>query len=169
MVVVYLSAIVLANLTVVWFGPAWSIVNAFLFIGLDLTARDRLHRRWRRDRLVWRMAGLIAAGGILSFAVNRDSGRVALASFVAFTVAAILDAVVFHYTGSVTRSNVVAAAADSIIFPTVAFGGLLPLIVAGQFAAKVAGGEVWRRVLVDRQKPIPAPRPSPGSVPGDAR
>lgn len=42
-VIMYLVAIVLANLTVAAFGPRMVIVNAFLFIGLDLTARDRLH------------------------------------------------------------------------------------------------------------------------------
>ena len=39
----YLVAIIAANLLVAKFGPAISIVNAFLFIGLDLTARDKLH------------------------------------------------------------------------------------------------------------------------------
>ncbi len=42
------------------------IVNAFLFIGLDLTARDRLHDVWRSNYLVPKMIALIAAGSILS-------------------------------------------------------------------------------------------------------
>lgn len=35
LIALYLAAIVLANLSVAYFGPAVSIVNSFLFIGLD--------------------------------------------------------------------------------------------------------------------------------------
>jgi uncharacterized PurR-regulated membrane protein YhhQ (DUF165 family) len=47
-------------------------------------------------------------------------------------------------------SNVVGAAVDSVIFPTLAFGGFLPHIVALQFAAKVGGGAVWAWLLRKR-------------------
>jgi uncharacterized PurR-regulated membrane protein YhhQ (DUF165 family) len=50
----------------------------------------------------------------------------------------------------VNGSNVVSAAADSLIFPTLAFGALLPWIVLGQFVAKVAGGALWSIVLRPR-------------------
>jgi uncharacterized PurR-regulated membrane protein YhhQ (DUF165 family) len=147
-VTVYLVAIVLANLTVVWFGPGWSIVNAFLFIGLDLTLRDRLHNAWRDNHLLRNMAALIAAGSVISYLLNQDAGRIGLASFVAFAVAASLDAVVYHRTGSITRSNIVGAGADSLLFPAIAFGfPLLWGIMLGQFVAKVVGGEVWRVVI----------------------
>ena len=43
----------------------------------------------------------------------------------------------------VNGSNIFSAAADSLIFPTIAFGGFMPLIVLGQFAAKVCGGFLW--------------------------
>lgn len=51
-IMLYLVAIVLANLSVAQFGPSVTILNAFLFIGLDLTARDKLHEVWRGNRLV---------------------------------------------------------------------------------------------------------------------
>jgi hypothetical protein len=44
------------------------------------------------------------------------------------------------------------AAVDSIVFPTIAFGGFLPLITLGQFAAKVAGGAVWSIILTYIEK-----------------
>ena len=59
-VALYLAAVVAANLSVAAFGPAASIVNAFLFVGLDLTARDRLHDSWRGRQLWPRMALLMA-------------------------------------------------------------------------------------------------------------
>lgn len=152
LVSVYLAAIVLANLSSAIFGPGASIVNAFLFIGLDLTSRDELHDLWR-GHLLRNMALLILAGSAISYALNRGAGRIALASMVAFAVAAIADAVIYQllknktYLVRVNGSNIVGAALDSLIFPTIAFGGFLPLITLGQFVAKVAGGFVWGLIL----------------------
>lgn len=152
-VVMYLVAIILANLTVATFGASMAIINAFLFIGLDLTARDRLHDVWRGNRLLAKMAALIAAGSILSWLLNRDAGQIALASFIAFASAATVDAIVYHLLGKYPRwlringSNIPSALVDSLIFPTLAFGSFLLPIVLGQFAAKTLGGFVWSLIL----------------------
>lgn len=148
-VVLYLVAIILANLTVAAWGPPVVIVNAFLFIGLDLTARDHLHDAWRGNKLLLKMAALIASGSILSWLLNRDAGQIALASFAAFAAAATVDTLVYHLLGRYPRwlringSNVPSAFVDSLVFPTLAFGSFLWPIVLGQFAAKVAGGFIW--------------------------
>lgn len=152
-VIMYLVAIVLANLTVATFGPNMVIVNAFLFIGLDLTARDRLHDSWRGNQLVLKMIALIAAGSILSWVLNRDAAQIAIASFVAFALASIVDAVVYHILGRYPRwlringSNIPSALVDSLVFPTLAFGAFLWPIVIGQFLAKVFGGFTWSMVF----------------------
>lgn len=156
-VVLYLAAIVVANLSVATFGPAVVIPNSLLLIGLDLTLRDRLHEAWEGKHLALRMTALIAAGGLLSFLLNRDAAQVALASTVAFTVAASLDGLTYALLGDRARlvrvngSNVVGAAADSLLFPTIAFGAVIPAIVLGQFAAKVVGGFLWSLVLTWRE------------------
>jgi hypothetical protein len=153
MVALYLVAIVAANLSVAAFGPPSVIVNAFLFIGLDLTARDALHDRWRHDHLWLRMFVLIAAGGAISYVLNRDAGWIAVASCVAFLAAGLADVLVYRVLGDRSRrlrvngSNVVSAAVDSVVFPTVAFGALMPAIVLGQWLAKVLGGAIWLEVL----------------------
>lgn len=160
-VVLYLLAIILANLSVARFGPESAIINAFLFIGLDLTARDRLHDAWRGKQLVLKMGLLIAAGSLLSWLLNRDAGPIALASFVAFVAAATVDSVVYHFLRQYPRfyrvngSNIPSAAVDSFVFPTLAFGALLWPIILGQFAAKVAGGFVWSLIFqgIDRLRP----------------
>jgi len=152
-VIMYLVAIILANLTVALYGPGMAIINAFLFIGLDLTARDRLHDAWRGDKLLPKMAALIAAGSILSWLLNRNAGQIALASFVAFAAAATVDAIVYHLLGKYPRwlringSNIPSAFVDSLVFPTLAFGGFMPAIVFGQFIAKTLGGFVWSLVF----------------------
>lgn len=153
----YLAAIVAANLSVVTFGPAITIVNAFVFIALDLTARDRLHEAWHGQGLLWKMAALIATGSALSYLLNASAGPIALASLVAFGVSAALDTLMYQllgqrsYLAKVNGSNIVSAAADSLIFPTLAFGALLPWVVLGQFIAKVLGGAIWAYVLRPRK------------------
>lgn len=152
-VLLYLVAIVVANLTVAAFGPQVVIVNASALVGLDLTLRDRLHDAWHDDHLALRMCGLIAAGGVISFILNRDAAQIALASTVAFVAASAADALVYRLLerrprlARVNGSNVVGAAVDSLLFPTIAFGAVLPVIVIGQFAAKVAGGFMWSLIL----------------------
>jgi len=152
-VIMYLVAIVLANLTVAAFGPRMVIVNAFLFIGLDLTARDRLHDAWKGNYLVPKMTALIAAGSILSWMLNRNAAQIALASFVAFSAAAIVDTIIYQLLGKYPRwlringSNIPSALVDSIVFPTLAFGAFLWPIVLGQFLAKTLGGFVWSLVF----------------------
>lgn len=140
----YAAAMTIANLTVAHFGPWVSPINAFLLIGLDLALRDWLHVRLR----VWQMGALIAATGALTYVLNPAAGQIAVASAAAFTAAALVDWGTFvKLKGSwlirANGSNVAGAAVDSVIFPTIAFGALMPHIVTMQFVAKVAGGALW--------------------------
>lgn len=152
-VALYLVAIVAANLSTATFGVNASYFNAFAFIGLDLVARDRLHQAWSGEHLAVKMAALIATGSALSYALNRDAGPIAVASFVAFGAAAVVDALVFQrlrdrrWMVRSNGSNVPAAAVDSLVFPTIAFGGLNWVITLGQFAAKVLGGLFWSALI----------------------
>lgn len=146
-------AIILANLSVAYFGPSSTIVNAFLFIGLDLTSRDKLHEAWHKNGLGWKMGLLIAIGSVLSFALNRHAGRIAIASFVAFACSGVVDTIVYQllskkaYLIKINGSNLFSAIVDSIVFPTLAFGVFMPWIILGQLTAKVCGGFVWALLL----------------------
>lgn len=141
---IYATAMTAANLIVAAFGPWVSPINAFFLIGLDLALRDWLHVRLRW----WQMGALIASTGVLTYVLNPAAGHIAIASACAFTTAALVDWSVFaNVRGSWLKrangSNIAGAAVDSLIFPTIAFGVLLPHIVALQFAAKVCGGALW--------------------------
>ena len=141
---VYAIAMTLANLSVATFGPSVTPINAFILIGLDLALRDLLHVRIKQ----WQMLALIAVTGLLTYVLNPTAGIIAIASASAFTAAALVDYAVFsRVAGSWFRrsnaSNVAGAAVDSLVFPTLAFGALMPTIVLAQFAAKVAGGAMW--------------------------
>lgn len=144
----YVAAMLLANLLVSNFGPAISPVLAFFLIGFDLSMRDWLHVRLR----VWQMICLICVAGGLTYLLNPAAGMIAVASAAAFTSAALVDRATFtRLRGSwlfrANGSNVAGAAVDSLIFPTLAFGALMPHIVLLQFVAKVAGGAIWAALL----------------------
>lgn len=147
-VLIYAAAMTLANLSVAAFGPWVSPINALVLIGLDLALRDWLHVRLK----AWQMGALIACTGLLTYALNLSAGLIAVASACAFSAAALVDWATFtRLRGSwlfrANGSNLAGAAIDSLIFPTLAFGALLPHIVLLQFAAKVLGGAVWAALL----------------------
>lgn len=143
-IVIYAFAMTAANMSVAMFGPSITPINAFVFIGLDLALRDLLHTKISRLQ----MLSLIVATGFLTYVLNPAAGMIAIASAVSFTAAALVDWSIFaRITGSWMRrsnaSNVGGAAIDSLLFPTIAFGALMPQIVAMQFIAKVIGGAFW--------------------------
>ena len=145
---IYALAIVLANLSVAMFGPSVTPINAFVLIGLDLALRNWLSLRMTKTA----MAAMIVGTGALSYTINPASGMIAIASGVAFTFAAFTDWMVFntvagHWLKRNFAGNSAGALVDSIVFPTLAFGALMPTIVAAQFIAKVAGGTVWGWVI----------------------
>jgi uncharacterized PurR-regulated membrane protein YhhQ (DUF165 family) len=147
-IAVYAIAMTVANLLVAKFGPGFSPINAFVLIGLDLALRDWLHVRLKTCQ----MGALIASAGALTYVLNPSAGMIAIASASAFTAAAIVDWSVFarlkgNWLRRANASNVAGAAVDSLVFPTIAFGALMPHIVAMQFIAKVAGGAVWAYVI----------------------
>ena len=145
LIAVYILAMVTANLLVWWLGPWASPFIAFVLIGLDLTLRDVMH-----DRLTkWQMLGVVLTGGAVTWLANPAAAMIAVASAVAFTASALADWAVYSalrgkpWIVRSNGSNVVGAAVDSLIFPTLAFGALMPHIVALQFGAKVFGGALW--------------------------
>ena len=150
---IYIAALVAANLLVAWLGVWFSLVNAFVLIGLDLSLRDKLHDLWEGEKLPIKMGGLIATASIVSYAINPATGMIAFASLAAFSLSMAADTLVYRYLKDkewmirVNGSNIVGSAVDSVVFPTIAFGGLMLEIVALQFIAKVGGGYIWSRIF----------------------
>jgi len=153
MIYIYIVSLTIANLLVAWLGPWFSPVNAFFIIGLDLLLRDKLHERWGNNHLAIRMFGMIATAGAISYIVNQDAGIIAIASAISFMAAMIVDSLIYHklrhlpWWKKSNGSNIGASAVDSVVFPTIAFGSLMPQIVLLQFVCKVAGGFVWSLII----------------------
>jgi len=152
-ILIFLVSIVLANLSVTFFGPVSMPINALLLIGLDLTLRDKLHEQWHCKNLKLKMFGLISLGGFITYLLNQDAGIICVASVAAFSVALITDTVIYELLIKHNRfvkiniSNIGSSAADSVLFPTIAFGVLMPEIIILQFCAKVFGGFIWSLIL----------------------
>ena len=150
---IYIAALVAANLLVAWLGVWFSLINAFVLIGLDLSLRDKLHDLWEGEKLPIKMGGLIATASVVSYAINPATGMIAFASLAAFSLSMVADSVVYQYLKykdkviRINGSNIAGAAVDSVVFPTIAFGGLMLEIVALQFLAKVVGGFIWGKIL----------------------
>jgi hypothetical protein len=153
LVFIYLLAVVLANMLILWLGPQAAVITAFLFIGLDLSLRDKLHDQWHGEQVWWKMLALICGGSAISIVLNWDALPIALASATAFLAAGVGDALVYaglrkkRFMIRANGSNVAGSAIDSIVFPTLAFGVFMPEIVLGQFVAKFVGGFLWSLVL----------------------
>jgi queuosine precursor transporter len=152
LVSLYLAAIVAANLVAARFGPTASIYNAFALIGLDLITRDRLAdfggtTRWAK------MALLILTGSALSLAISLEARTVAEASALSFICAESGEALLYHFLRErewMQRANMAAwlgAAIDSLVFPSLAFGGLVWTTTFGQFTAKTAGALLWSLII----------------------
>lgn len=150
---VYVASLVAANLLIAAFGVWFSPIGAFVLIGLDLSLRDKLHDLWEGDNLPIKMGGLIATASVVSYAINPATGMIAFASLAAFSLSMIADSLAYQYLKNknwmtrVNGSNVAGSAVDSIVFPTIAFGGLMLEIVALQFVAKIGGGLIWSKLI----------------------
>ena len=143
-ILAYAFAMTLANLLIVKLGIWVSPVSSFFLIGLTLVLRDWLHIRLK----TWQMGCLIFASGLITYGLNPAAAQIAIASSVSFTIAALVDWIFFiKTTGSWFKrsnvSNVAGSAVDSFVFPTIAFGVIMPEIVAAQFVAKIIGGLFW--------------------------
>ena len=149
----YIVAVVAANFSVHFFGPVSTPINAFLFIGFDFIVRDKLQDHWTGRHLFPKMGALIVTGALITFLLTPDAGRIAAASCIAFAVSNTVDWGVYYlirkkpWMVRANISNFFAAGADSLLFPTIAFGAFMPLIVLAQWAAKMLGGLVWSWVF----------------------
>lgn len=149
--VIYIAALISANLLVAFIGPWFSVVNSFVLIGLDLTLRDKLHDKWNGNP--FKIGTLIVIAGAISYSLNPASGQIAIASVVAFCLSMVADSFVYQklkyqpWGKRTIGSNLAGAAVDSITFPTIAFGGLIHEIVAMQFVSKIVGGFIWSKII----------------------
>src|SRR3954470_3901753 len=91
----FLAAIVVANLIVNHYGPTVTPYVAFGLIGCDIVVRDRLHLNLSGATRWLAIGSLIAIGLLVTVLLNQNAGPVALASVTAFAAAMVVDTAVF--------------------------------------------------------------------------
>ena len=154
-ILIYLGTIIASNLIISHFGPGATAYVAFILIGLDMTMRDSLHAKWQGRDLWAKMLLLILIGSTISSLFG--SGRIAVASFIAFLLSGVVDAVIYQLLGrrghmiKSNGSNVVSALVDSGMFIIIAFG-FMPWLILTQWAVKVLGGYVWSAIKNKKQE-----------------
>lgn len=97
--------------------------------------------------------------GAITFIINKDAYDIAIASSISFTLASLCDWCIFSielgdWEQRSIRSNMYAALVDSILFPTILFGGFIIGVTFLQVIMKILGGFFWlwilKRFLKDR-------------------
>lgn len=144
MILIYILSIIIANLTIIHIGPYSIPFVSFFMIGLDFVLRDLLNNRLTNAK----MFILILFSGVITFIINRDAQDVAIASSISFTLASLCDWSIFNielgsWEQRSIRSNMMAALVDSILFPTILFGGFIIGVTFLQVIMKILGGFFW--------------------------
>lgn len=149
-VLLYLVTIVFANVTVsIWQWMAY--VNSLVFIGLDLTLKDKF-----QINLPWYIVLCIALlGGIITLWLNIGFMPIAVASTAALIVAFTVDYIAFllfkqSIWHRVMISNVLGAFADSLVFALLAPFPFTWGFVLTMWVLKVIGGTISGYVLIKR-------------------
>lgn len=148
----YLLTIVIANLSAAKYGYKSILIVGFLLIPFDLFVRDILHERFRGRGLYWKLGLLIFTGAVISFVINVNALRVGVASLVSFTLAGIVDTVIYQKAyeeniPKITRmnmSNLGSSVVDSFVFINIVFfPEVHPLLIGMQTVLKFTGGLFW--------------------------
>jgi uncharacterized PurR-regulated membrane protein YhhQ (DUF165 family) len=159
--VIYIAAVLVANLTATWFLPlpifGQVAVGTFVF-GFTFTQRDRMHRHGRR--FVYTVIFLAAFLSAMLSVFGQVPPRIILASVIAIVLSETVDTEIYQrllaksWWHRVLSSNAVSIPLDSIFFNLVAFLGVagfpasfLVSLIVGEIVVKFAVGAltaVWR-------------------------
>lgn len=170
--VIYVLAVLVANLTATWFIPlpifGQVAVGTFVF-GFTFTQRDRMHRKGRK--FVYSVIALSALLSALLSVAGQVPPRIILASVIAILLAETADTEIYQrllaqsWWHRVLKSNAVSIPLDSIFFNLVAFLGVfeakfLVSLIIGEIVVKFSVGAVtalWR----SKHESTPAPSEPP--------
>lgn len=157
--VIYILAVLGANLTATWFIPLpvfGQVAVGTILFGFTFTQRDRMHVRGRRF-----VYGVIALATLLSLGlslIGHVPPRIILASVIAIAIAETADTEIYQrllarrWWHRVLTSNAISIPLDSVFFNFVAFAGVfapreLVAIIFGEIVVKFlvgAASAVWR-------------------------
>ena len=157
--IIYIVAVLVANLTATWFIPLpifGQVAVGTIVFGFTFTQRDRMHVKGRK--FVYGVIAITTALAALLAVVGQVPTRIIVASVVAILISETADTEVYQrllaksWWRRVLTSNAVSIPLDSVFFNLVAFLGVFePLflvsIIFGEIVTKFSVGAlsaVWR-------------------------
>lgn len=144
----YVLMFLIANVLVSVFGPAITPINALFLIAGDMVLRDMIQYE---SGVAWSVSACVIAG-LATIAIAPGSEMIAAASALSVTLAGSASAMAFKlksggFFSKAMPANIAAAAVDSLSFPLIAFGSLMPGVTLAQFAAKTIGATVILMII----------------------
>lgn len=148
-IIIYLTAFVLANLMVLWYGKYGLIFTALFLIPFDFVMRCLFHEKWKGKELILKLGGLIIVASVLTYFINSGSKNIAIASAVGFISAQIIAGIFYQltikksYFIKVNGSDFFGIIVDSLLFQLIAFSIIDLNITISQTILKIIGGLFW--------------------------
>ena len=148
-IILYLVALVAANLIVKHFGPYGLWFSSAFLIPFDFICRCIFHETWKGYKLVLNLTLLTIVSGIITFVFNHDALNIAVASFAGIVSVQIFAGIFYQifkkksFLVKVNLSDLVAIVVDSIVFQMVAFQTINFQVTGGQILIKMLGGLFW--------------------------
>lgn len=156
-IIVYIIAVVFANLLVHWLGAWGLLASSFFLIPFDFVMRAYFQEQWRGRKLYFNLGGLILSASVATYLINYQTQNIAIASAVGFIVANIAATFVYQkliaskYLLKINTSDFVAIVVDSVVFQLIAFGIFDWRVALGQTVIKFLGGLLWYYILFHKK------------------
>lgn len=154
----YLTAFILANFIVLWFGRYGLIFTALFLIPFDFIMRCFFHETWKGKELIIKLGSLVLISSALTYIINSSAQNIALGSSGGFILAQIFAGIFYQlYINKslfikVNGSDAIGILVDSIAFQLIAFHDIDLIVTASQFGLKIIGGLFWYWLLFNRMK-----------------
>lgn len=154
----YLLAFVLSNFIVLWFDAQGLIFTALFLIPFDFVIRCMFHEQWKGKELILKLGMIALIASTLTFLINQNTLKIAIASSFGFIGAQIFAGVFYqffikcNYFIKVNGSDVIGILIDSIIFQLIAFSVIVPKITISQILLKIVGGLFWYWIIFVKLK-----------------
>jgi len=154
----YLFAFVLSNFVVLWYGKTGLIFTAIFLIPFDFVLRCLFHEQWKGSELILKLGALVAVSSLITYTINADTARIAIASVGGFISAQIVAGLFYQrfmkssYFIKVNGSDVLAIVFDSLVFQLIAFCSITPILTWSQIILKILGGLFWYWIIFVKYK-----------------
>lgn len=152
-IILYLTAFIIANFLVLFFGKYGLLLSSLFLIPFDFVMRCFFHENWKGKDLILKLGLIVLSASVLTFLINFNAQNIAIGSAGGFISAQIFAGIFYQlfinksYFFKVNGSDAIGILVDSIVFQFLAFGTFNIYIMISQFILKIIGGLFWYWIL----------------------